>query len=512
MSKSSDWDNWFEAGYPKLDGSESGLVTIFARRSGELELPPVNGVASDAWLEVIRQAQQAVKPASLVEKPKGGGLRTLRTLPFSKDLFTKICTKFYIHDSIARVISRADIPAFSTAELDMGGPDGEKYPAFVYNFRSSNAWDGDLALSATYFPHCGLTFAVLFGCPVSVEAQILRYLSADSPAAGHPLLMSGIVAEFERKRHVRLVDDSINDMETRILQLDDESAAMEMMTPEERAMRKKAKRTAWLDTMYLRNHLISQSRCLEKIFDHADELNQTVFRKKGPRERTLPEKGEESGEYAETGNEDCSTLASSSRSLALSPEYSSAEMDPAQVGSDAEDAPSLSSGPGLKTPQPRENQPEPQSLEYDLDETGERMRRAGQRIKDRVREIIDEYQDKIRDCGMRVDGMAMATQWAQGETNVEIALAASRDSRHMRSIAVVTMIFLPGTFFASIFSMGFFDWNDSGSAPIVSRHLWIYVVLAIMFTAFTLGCWWYFGVYRHLQRRKAAVKEDICFV
>lgn len=31
---------------------------------------------------------------------------------------------------------------------------------------------------------------------------------------------------------------------------------------------------------------------------------------------------------------------------------------------------------------------------------------------------------------------------------MEIAKATSRDSKHMRSIALVTMIFLPGTFFA----------------------------------------------------------------
>lgn len=32
--------------------------------------------------------------------------------------------------------------------------------------------------------------------------------------------------------------------------------------------------------------------------------------------------------------------------------------------------------------------------------------------------------------------------------NVGIALSAARESRHMKSIAIVTMVFLPGTFFA----------------------------------------------------------------
>ncbi|WXC63385.1 hypothetical protein SNK03_009207 [Fusarium graminearum] len=114
------------------------------------------------------------------------------------------------------------------------------------------------------------------------------------------------------------------------------------------------------------------------------------------------------------------------------------------------------------------------------------MRRTGKKIQGRLQEIMKEYSDKIQECTSGIEGMVMSTQWAQGETNVEIALATSQDSRHMRSIALVTMVFLPGTFFASIFSMGFFNFTDSGSV-IVSQLLWLYVVLAAGFTALTVG-------------------------
>jgi hypothetical protein len=76
------------------------------------------------------------------------------------------------------------------------------------------------------------------------------------------------------------------------------------------------------------------------------------------------------------------------------------------------------------------------------------MRRTGTKIQDRLREIIKDYHEKIRECNTGVEGMIMAAQYAQGETSVEIALATGQDSRHMRSIALVTMLFLPGTFFA----------------------------------------------------------------
>ncbi len=39
------------------------------------------------------------------------------------------------------------------------------------------------------------------------------------------------------------------------------------------------------------------------------------------------------------------------------------------------------------------------------------FRQTGTMIKDRLQELIEEYQEKIEDCSMRVEGMAMATQW-----------------------------------------------------------------------------------------------------
>jgi hypothetical protein len=58
---------------------------------------------------------------------------------------------------------------------------------------------------------------------------------------------------------------------------------------------------------------------------------------------------------------------------------------------------------------------------------------VGRRIKKRLDIIRDEYDEKIRDCTMRVDGMAMATQWVGGSTTklhtVLTGEGAQRDSR-----------------------------------------------------------------------------------
>jgi hypothetical protein len=51
-------------------------------------------------------------------------------------------------------------------------------------------------------------------------------------------------------------------------------------------------------------------------------------------------------------------------------------------------------------------------LKYN-EEDGFQMKRTGIMIKDRLQSLIEEYDEKIEECSMRVDGMAIATQWVQ---------------------------------------------------------------------------------------------------
>lgn len=46
------------------------------------------------------------------------------------------------------------------------------------------------------------------------------------------------------------------------------------------------------------------------------------------------------------------------------------------------------------------------------------MRKVGEKIRLRLAAIRDDYDEKIRDCTMRIDGMAMATQWVKTGTNL----------------------------------------------------------------------------------------------
>ena len=79
-----------------------------------------------------------------------------------------------------------------------------------------------------------------------------------------------------------------------------------------------------------------------------------------------------------------------------------------------------------------------------------------------------------------------------GKDSMEIARAAKKDSTSMKAIAGVTMIFLPGTFLASLFSTPLFEWN-SGSGRLVTHELWIYWVITIPITLATLVIYFLWG-------------------
>lgn len=85
-------------------------------------------------------------------------------------------------------------------------------------------------------------------------------------------------------------------------------------------------------------------------------------------------------------------------------------------------------------------------------------------------------------------------------------MSNQHDSSSMKTLAVVTMLFLPGSFVSSLFSIGFFDWGATASlnqlSVAVNPGFRLYWAVAIPLTllVFALYALWLF-FYRRKQKK-----------
>lgn len=122
--------------------------------------------------------------------------------------------------------------------------------------------------------------------------------------------------------------------------------------------------------------------------------------------------------------------------------------------------------------------------------------KTSENIASRIQEMIAEIESKIRECEGLLNGMALSIQveWnyhtrRDAKATIIIAQSSQRDSAQMRLISLVGMIFLPGTFLATLFSMSFFQWIPDNSAEVVSPWIAVYFGLTIIITAATIWKW-----------------------
>ncbi|KAK6087142.1 hypothetical protein SCUP234_02235 [Seiridium cupressi] len=86
---------------------------------------------------------------------------------------------------------------------------------------------------------------------------------------------------------------------------------------------------------------------------------------------------------------------------------------------------------------------------------------TGRRIKNRLLEIVYEYDENIKDCTMSWNQIG----YQDAQANLKIALDTRKDSGQMRSIAILTMIFLPATFVST-------TWDQSTRSGSLSILTW----------------------------------------
>ncbi|KAK6070265.1 hypothetical protein SCUP515_08485 [Seiridium cupressi] len=293
---------------------------------------------------------------------------------------------------------------------------------------------------------------MVFGCDASQRRQFMaRLAKAPSEALGHPLSLPGIFAELERKRLSERVEDTLDRFTLRtssVSDLPDQNFGMLDMNEEQMG--------EYLQLCY-------QSQSLAKEF-------KTV-----------------------------------KRQLAKMVQFCN-DFNPSSSSKNQSVLRTMDSGVVLD------------------DEDGEDVMNVNRMLKERILEIMGEYDDKIEECDMVVDNMSITMQttamkvWSHiarrdaivntniARANNSIALDAKQDNGQMKSIAFLTMFYLPVSAVASdqsIFSMSMFNWSpEEGS--VVSGSFWVFVVVAVVLTALILLVW---QIASWRQKRKAPSRD-----
>jgi len=85
-----------------------------------------------------------------------------------------------------------------------------------------------------------------------------------------------------------------------------------------------------------------------------------------------------------------------------------------------------------------------------------------------------------------------------------LALAARYDSSSMKIIAILTIFFLPATFFAALFALPLLNWDES---PVIHKRFWVYLAFTFPSTAVIAVGFTLFSLWQGNERRKIEKNE-----
>ncbi|KAK0379667.1 hypothetical protein CLIM01_02994 [Colletotrichum limetticola] len=357
-------------------------------------------------------------------KPDFGGHVNIMSVPYELGTLRRVLERLCQHPSLTFLHNNITTTMFNIRPVTLNSGDSEE-SAIVYNCKShtaSQATPDDMVLSVTHLPSRRMTYAMMYGCTPLVIRLVSGWVKMSKGQAFHPLFMPLLFAELERKR------------------------LLNIMYHEEA--------TSWQWNLALEDKLRSESKP-EPLKPKAKEVKLDI-QNTGPSSTRLWL--------------DVSTLKNGLESLHD------------QLVKMIEHSEILAT---TVFKQPAQGS---QEVDHYTEE-----RKTGEKIKIRLSEMITEFDSKVRTCNSLLEARALAAQmeWnhhtrRDAKVAIAIAFATMKDGNQMKGISHLGMIFLPGTFLASIFSMSFFNWTPPDSAQIISPWLAIYFAMTLIVTALTV--------------------------
>ncbi|KAL5083967.1 hypothetical protein Trisim1_000702 [Trichoderma cf. simile WF8] len=346
--------------------------------------------------------EQRAGISSSINLIMGGKTSSLSKMPLSEDTFSKLMSELKIHRSIIRAINRNTSCTFSRMMSTLDNKSSSPRAIF-YTCRTTESWDDDMALSVTFFPDTLSTNAIWFGCnlkkrPVSGHDLTDSVIITDKlrqfdGAIFHPMMLPTIFAEFERDRHVDLVRKSNTQFMQRMIDIESQNDAFyiqqinrDIRQSMEKASQSPSRASSFFNDMKGRVGSILSGTTLttSSIFNSSEESKESQ-----------PESNNNNKEDDET----CAMLWIQISHLKNGLENWKTQLrkmlDHIQELEDAD------FGMNRNTP-----------IEL-WTSRRDGLKECGERIRERLRDLVDEYDDFIRECDHVMAGMSLATQLTQ---------------------------------------------------------------------------------------------------
>ncbi|KAL6892477.1 hypothetical protein HDV57DRAFT_183028 [Trichoderma longibrachiatum] len=113
------------------------------------------------------------------------------------------------------------------------------------------------------------------------------------------------------------------------------------------------------------------------------------------------------------------------------------------------------------------------SLESEPARSGELLRSHVSLLQDRLSMQAVDIEYTLRRVQLQINTLAGIISRDDVKANLDLAESQHRDSLSMKTLAIVTMVFLPGSFIPALFSTSMFDWDsvDPGASSMAVRTL-----------------------------------------
>ncbi|KAH1975545.1 hypothetical protein KXW88_009577 [Aspergillus fumigatus] len=93
-------------------------------------------------------------------------------------------------------------------------------------------------------------------------------------------------------------------------------------------------------------------------------------------------------------------------------------------------------------------------------------------------------------------------------SNIQLAASMKRDSTSMNAIAALTMVFLPGTFIATILDIGSFNGSGDNKGSESTSVWWLWAAITVPLTLVVMTSWWLYKKRNDKVRPAPMPKEE----